>query len=583
MHHWQTLVIFYQKIKRHRILTAVLVVSAISIPIFQIIPSIYYRKFFDILTEPISDTVAQNLLTTLLIIIGLHSVSWGLYRVFFHTIAYWQPKIMAELTADCYAYVMRHSLEFFSNNFVGSLVRKIQRFSRTFEVITDKFLFDIIRLIVGIPTMIVFLWLVNPTVSLVVIVWVVIYVVGHLLFVRWKIKYDIRKAALDSKATGILADGLTNHVSVTTFVSHDREERLLNRALESVRRLRTFTWNLNMGLEAVQGVLMIFLEFLLFFLAIKFWRVGEATVGDFVLIQYIFLTLFENVWNMGRVLRELYEALADASEMVEILEEPQGIKDVKKARRLKVATGAVSFHTVSFSYRMTRKVLRDFNLEIAPGEKVALVGPSGAGKSTVIKLLLRFYDPDSGRINIDGQNIAKVSQESLRRQMSYVPQDPVLFHRTLMENIRYARPAASEAEVIQAAKTAHCHGFIKNLPDGYGTYVGERGVKLSGGERQRVAIARAILKNAPLLILDEATSSLDSESEYLIQDALAKLMVGKTVIVIAHRLSTIMKMDRIVEMQNGQVTDSGTHAELLSRRGGMYRQLWQIQAGGFKA
>ncbi len=217
---------------------------------------------------------------------------------------------------------------------------------------------------------------------------------------------------------------------------------------------------------------------------------------------------------------------------------------------------------------------------IAPGEKIALVGPSGAGKSTITKLLLRLYDINSGAIEIDGQNIAEVTQESLRNAIAFVPQEPVLFHRTLMENIRYGRRDATDAEVIDAAKKAHCHEFIAALPEGYNTYVGERGIKLSGGERQRVAIARAILKDAPILVLDEATSSLDSESEHLIQDALEVLMRGKTVIVIAHRLSTIMKMDRIVVLEGGQVVAEGTHEELL-QQGGLYHKLWSIQAGGF--
>ena len=227
-------------------------------------------------------------------------------------------------------------------------------------------------------------------------------------------------------------------------------------------------------------------------------------------------------------------------------------------------------------------MLHDFTLTIEGGQKVALVGPSGAGKSTITKLLLRLFDVKGGSIEVDGQNITKVTQDSLREAISFVPQEPILFHRTLMENIRYGRLDATNEEVLEAAKKAHCHEFISSLPQGYETFVGERGVKLSGGERQRVAIARAILKNSPILVLDEATSSLDSESESLIQDALNVLMEGKTVIVIAHRLSTIMKMDRIIVLQNGAIVADGTHNELLAD-GGLYQKLWSIQAGGFLA
>jgi ATP-binding cassette subfamily B protein len=225
--------------------------------------------------------------------------------------------------------------------------------------------------------------------------------------------------------------------------------------------------------------------------------------------------------------------------------------------------------------------LENFNLNIRGGEKVALIGPSGAGKTTVIKLLLRNFDLTGGYILIDGQETAGVTQESLWENISLVPQDPVLFHRTLKENIQYGRPGATEAEIIKASKMAHCHEFISNLPEGYETYVGERGIKLSGGERQRVAIARAILRNAPILVLDEATSSLDSESEGLIQDALEKLMRDKTVIVIAHRLSTIRKMDRIIFVDDGKIMEEGTHEELEKKDGGHYRRLWEMQAGGF--
>jgi len=248
-----------------------------------------------------------------------------------------------------------------------------------------------------------------------------------------------------------------------------------------------------------------------------------------------------------------------------------------------VKKGTVEFQKVNFYYHRTRKILSNFNLKVAAGEKVALVGPSGAGKTTVVKLLLRLYNITAGKILIDGQNIAEISQESLWENTSLVPQDPLLFHRTLMENIRYGKPTATDAEVIAAAKLAHCHEFISEFPDQYDTFVGERGIKLSGGERQRVAIARAILRDAPILMLDEATSSLDSHSEHLIQDALNNLMKNKTVIVIAHRLSTIMKMDRIVVIDHGRIVEQGTHQSLLHKKQSAYKALWKLQAGGFIA
>ena len=298
------------------------------------------------------------------------------------------------------------------------------------------------------------------------------------------------------------------------------------------------------------------------------------------MIQIYLLSIFERLTQVGRELRHLFTGLADATEMREILDMPHHVRDVPGAKPLQVSKGAVTFNNVDFYFHEGHPVFQKFDLKIRGGEKVALVGPSGGGKSTITKLLLRLYDVSGGSIEIDGQDIAHVSLESLREKIAFVPQEPVLFHRTLLENIRYGRRDATEAEVIEAARQAHCHEFIEKLPRRYETYVGERGVKLSGGERQRIAIARAILKDAPILVLDEATSSLDSESESFIQDALQHFMQGRTVLVIAHRLSTVMKMDRIVVIEDGHITAEGRHEELIAKSG-RYRTLWNIQAGGF--
>jgi ATP-binding cassette, subfamily B, bacterial len=288
----------------------------------------------------------------------------------------------------------------------------------------------------------------------------------------------------------------------------------------------------------------------------------------------------DRLWQFGRVVRNVNRAFGDSAEMTEILQLEPEVKDPEIPEGLRIRRGQITFKKVSFRHDNKEVLFKKLDLRIKPGEKVGLVGPSGGGKTTLTGLLLRFMDIESGQILIDNQDITDIRQADLRSSISYVPQEPLLFHRSLRENIRYGNLKAEDRAVEGVAKLAHAHDFIRDLPEGYQTLVGERGIKLSGGQRQRIAIARAMLKNAPILVLDEATSALDSESEVLIQDALWKLMEGRTAIVIAHRLSTIQKMDRIVVLENGRIVEQGSHKELL-RSGGTYAKLWDHQSGGF--
>jgi len=541
----------------------------------------YYKLLFDGLGADDRQGIIKLLLYYLAIIAALSFVEWIFWRLSTFVANRFYSKVMTDLVNHCYAYLLNHSFSYFNNNFVGSLVKKVKWFGRSFEVIADRVTWNFLPLITNLVIIFIVLCFRNLWLSLMVGAWVVIFLAVNYGFATFKLKYDILRSEAETETTGYLADTITNNTTVKLFNGYKREVTGFAQISDKLRKLRRFTWDLDATFEAIQGFLMISLELGIFYAALIFWSQGKLTIGDFALIQMYLVQIFHRVWEFGRNIRHIYEALSDAAEMTAILETPHEIKDIPRAKKIQVSKGVIEFRDTTFYYHQTRPILENFNLTIRPREHVAIIGPSGAGKTTIVKLILRMYDLSSGGILIDGQDIAKVTQESLWQSVSYVPQDPILFHRPLIDNIRYGLPSATDREVIKAAKLAHCHEFISQFPDGYNTYVGERGVKLSGGERQRVAIARAILRNAPILVLDEATSSLDSESEELIQDALDKLMAGKTVIIIAHRLSTIRKMDRIIVVDEGCIIEQGSHQDLLAQNSGIYKKLWRLQAGGF--
>jgi ATP-binding cassette subfamily B protein len=578
----KTLKIFWQHSLKYKWLGLLMLVSTMSVTIVEMVIPLFYRRLFNFLASGQSvDIIARGCVSVLVFIAVLYLVQWAIRRVSAFSANYFESKVIADLSSYCFNYLHKHSFSYFSNNFVGSLVKRVKWFTGAFETVTDKLFWDILPLIITAITITIVLGLANVWLAVGVVVWMVVFIAVNFLLAKYKIRYDLKRNEAESSNTGLLADTITNNSNVKLFNGYGREVRDFADSSEKLRYWRLFTWNLGSFFDAVQGFLAIALEVGVFYFAIKLWQQGVLTIGDFAMIQAYLIRIFEQIWSFGNVIRRLYESLSDAEEMTIILDMPHEIQDVPKAKTLKVKQGQIEFKDVIFKYHQGRKVLDNFNLTVAPGESVALIGPSGAGKTTVVKLLLRMHDLTSGQILVDGQDIAKVTQESLWRNVSLVPQDPILFHRTLMENIRYGKEGASDKEVIEAAKKAHCHEFISQLENGYATFVGERGIKLSGGERQRVAIARAILRNAPILVLDEATSSLDSESEHLIQEALNELMKDKTVLVIAHRLSTIRHADRILVIDKGQITEEGTHADLADQKGGIYAKLWQFQAGGF--
>lgn len=492
-----------------------------------------------------------------------------------------QTKIMANIYNQCFEYMHKHSYNFFNNNFVGGLVKKVGRLVRAFEGIADKIYWDALPLTVRIFIIWGVLTYLSPALGGIIFAWTVLFVAIIYLVSRFKFKFDVKKAKADTQVTANLADTITNNTNVKLFSGHEFEGEKFGEVTDDWRQKTKTSWDVNMLINAAQSLLMIVLEGSVFYTSAVLWQKGVLTVGDIVLIQAYLLDLFIHLWGFGRMVREVYEYFADAEEMIVILNKKHEVKDKKNACKLIVHHGKVEFRNVNFSYEKGNNVIKDLSFKVKAGEKIALIGPSGGGKTTIMKLLLRLFDIKKGQILIDGENIANVTQGSLRENVSLVPQDPILFHRTLMENIRYGRRDAPEEEVVAAAKMAHCHEFIEKCPKKYQTYVGERGVKLSGGERQRVAIARAILSNTKILVLDEATSQLDSESEKLIQDALKNLMKNKTTFIIAHRLSTIMETDRVFVLKDGEIVEEGDHSSLVSEKGSLYKRLWDLQVGGY--
>lgn len=575
-----TLRIYWQHASKYKLLLFLILAAVAGVSLVNVIVPLYLKKFFDILVQPDSES-AGRLLGILLTILCLELSSWVCWRISTFSAAYLQPSVMRDLYNTVFQYLHRHSFSFFNDNFIGSLVKKANRFIYSFERLSDRLFWNLFNLFVNVSAIVAVLLIKNTLIGAFLLIWVTVYILINVVLIKYRLRHDLARSEAESSVSGDLADTLANHANVKLFNGYQREVNAFYALCQKVRNLQRKVWNIENSFEAVQGLLAIGIEIGLMYVGLRLWQKGQFTVGDFVLLQSYLLTVFLKIWDFGRLLRDIYHDLSDAEEMTEILSTPHEVQDATRAKILRVPRGEIKFENVGFNYKQTRNVLNNFNLDILPKEKIALVGPSGAGKTTVTKILLRLYDIQQGKILIDGQRIDKVTQESLWANLSLVPQDPILFHRSLKENIRYGRPEASDKEVYKAAKLAHCHEFITQFQDGYDTFVGERGVKLSGGERQRVAIARAIIHNAPVLILDEATSSLDSESERLIQDALDNLMRDKTVIVIAHRLSTIMKMDRIILIDDGKIKEEGTHDELLKKTGGIYQKLWQLQAGGF--
>ncbi|MEO1089851.1 MAG: ABC transporter ATP-binding protein [Pseudomonadota bacterium] len=489
-------------------------------------------------------------------------------------------RAMRAICAEAFAKVQRFSASWHADTFAGKTVRNITRATWAFDDFGDALYFGIVpAVLVTFGTGLVMAWK-WPLMGVLFLSGAAFYVAVSLVL-STKLMAPRHRAfvGVDSELSGAIADAITNNMLVKTTAAEPREEQRLAGFLDRWNWHFVRTWNMSVHTQIGQAACMALVQGLMLGAAIWLWAEGEATPGDVVYVVTAFLFVNRYLAEIGQHIRTLERAAGDLYPVVSYRELVPEIVDGTKATPLVVDDAAIAFEAVRFGYGAGGRPLFDgLDVAIRGGEKIALVGHSGSGKSTFVKLLQRLHDIDGGAIRIDGWDIAQVTQASLRQAIALVPQEPVLFHRSLAENIAYAKPTAGAEEIERAARLANAHGFIAGLPDGYGTLVGERGVKLSGGERQRVAIARALLADRPILILDEATSSLDSESEQAIQEALERLMAGRTTLVIAHRLSTVRHVDRLLVFDQGRIVEEGTHDALLANEDGHYRRLHDIQA-----
>jgi ATP-binding cassette subfamily B protein len=495
----------------------------------------------------------------------------------------WTPlaaATMKEMTDEGFRRVQSFSADWHGDTFAGATVRRLSRAMWGYDVVADSLVIWIgpaLLILFGLSLQMILRW---PLVGMFSLGMVVLYIAANMVITEVYVRQsNMRSVAMDSRIGGALADSISSNPAVKSFGAEDREEARIAVVTEDWRRATVTTWLRYTDVWLVQNILLGLLQAGLTGLVIRSWARGEASAGGVAFVITSFLVMSGYLRNIGENIRMAQRGLADVEDVARYARTPPQVADAPAAVIFSGQEGRIAFERVVFRYKSAVAPLYDrFDLVISPGERVALVGPTGSGKSTFVKLVQRLYDVDDGRILIDGQDIAKVTQTSLRRAIAVVPQDPALFHRTIAENIAYARPGATEDEIVLAARRARAHDFISALPKGYQTLVGERGVKLSGGERQRVALARAFLADAPILVLDEATSSLDVETEAKVQAASEELMAGRTTILIAHRLSTIRNADRILVFENGRVVEEGRHQDLVAL-GGAYARLHAVAQG----
>ncbi|RWY71738.1 ABC transporter ATP-binding protein [Rhizobium leguminosarum] len=566
-HHWS-----------HRpVLVGIIVVLVIASTLAEVMVPVFSGQIVDAIA---GGNAADRALRAFVVVVALGLTSVALRWFIFNGIIRLTLRTMADVTNNGFHKVQRFSTDWHANSFAGSTVRKITRGMWALDQLNDLLLVALLPSIVMLVGASIVLGSYWPIMGLIVAAGSLIYIGVTVALSMGFVSPAARLAnAWDTKLGGALADAISCNSVVKAFGAEGREEVRLRQVMARWDSRTRRTWKRGTLSGTIQGFLMVSMQAGILGTGLIMWRQGLATPGDITFVLAMFFVLQGYLRNVGQDIRNLQRAVNDMEELVLLDKMPLGIEDKPNATPIEIGEGEIVFDRITFQYGAHPTPLYDdFSVTIKPGERVGLVGHSGSGKTTFVKLIQRLYDVNSGQIRIDGQDIAAVRQSSLRGQIAIVQQEPILFHRTLAENIAYSRPNASRREIEQAAKQASAHDFIMDLPKGYETMVGERGVKLSGGERQRVAIARAFLADAPVLILDEATSSLDSESEVQIQQAMERLMNGRTTLVIAHRLSTVRALDRLLVFDKGKIVEEGDHQALIRLNNGIYRRLFERQA-----
>ena len=565
--HRRNLAIFFA------MLTLVVTIFVGPLIIAQLLSIIQHNQLHD----------SKNLWTLIVLysVSGLWSSVIG-WRLVLYLVWAFETAMQRDLYAQCFSKLTNQTLFFHSNKFGGSLVSQTNKLVGAVESFWDTIIWSVLPLVVSLVGSIIVLSTLLWQYALFLLIFSIVFSLVVYYGSKPMAKLTKKEAKASNKLNGQLADVISNVLAVKSSGAEATEQKFFAKTVSSWR---------NSSLDVMHGFLKVSTIYSSINMVIKIGAIAFAVYAaqnNLVSVASVYLiitytgSVAHELWNMNGIMRNYNRIIGNANDMVEILQTPTTLID-KSSSKLEVTSGEISMDKITFTHDEGQgdTLFHDFSLDIKPGEKIGLVGASDSGKTTLTKLLLRFADIDSGKITIDGQDISEVTQASLRAKIAYVPQEPLLFHRSVRENIAYGRPDATDAEIEEAAKKAGAYDFIVGLKDGFDTMVGERGTKLSGGQRQRVAIARAILKDAPILVLDEATSALDSESEALIQKSLETLMENRTSIVIAHRLSTIAKLDRIIVLKNGKIVEDGSHDELINKKRGVYAKLWARQSGGF--